>query len=158
MGLPSCLYLQHLKENLYTQAETDTEAAWMVLLFQPKFTAQVHRLLSVNLGWTCRYILTLLLIFQQCFSTGYLLHDLLCARSRNQALETHEMLARDVEADIIVLKHISRILGHWNDPALIVSHFKASFWALNKKRCHAHRPDRKAVMGCYNVRNSTDML
>ena len=27
MGLPSCLYLQHLKENLYTQAETDTEAA-----------------------------------------------------------------------------------------------------------------------------------
>ena len=41
-------------------------------------------------------------------------------------------------------------LLNWH-PALPVSHFQASIWALNKRRCHAHKPDRKAVLGCCNV-------
>ena len=54
--------------------------------------------------------------------------------------------------DILALRHVSRIFGHCNNPALLVTHFQASIWALNRRMCHAHKPDRKAVMGCCNVR------
>ena len=39
-----------------------------------------------------------------------------------------------------------------HNPAFFVSHFQASIWALNRRRCHAHKPDKKAVLGCCNVR------
>ena len=58
----------------------------------------------------------------------------------------------DPPPDILALKHISRIFGHCNTPALLVSNFQASIWALNGRRCHTHKPDRKAVLGCCNVR------
>ena len=54
--------------------------------------------------------------------------------------------------DIFDLKHVSRIFGHCNNQALLVSHFKASIWALKRRRWHTHKPDRKAVLGCCNVR------
>ena len=57
-----------------------------------------------------------------------------------------------IESDILALKHVSRIFGHCNHPALLVSHFQASIWALNRGRGHTHKPDRKAVLGCCNVR------
>ena len=56
------------------------------------------------------------------------------------------------EPDILALKHVSRILGHCNNPTRLVSHFQASIWAPNRRRCHGHKPDRKAVLGCCNVR------
>ena len=60
--------------------------------------------------------------------------------------------------DIFALKHVSRILGHCNDPAL--SHFLASTGARNRWRCLSHKPDKKAVQ-CRVVamcENSTDVL
>ena len=36
-----------------------------------------------------------------------------------------------------------RSSAHCNNPALLVSHFQASFWALNRRRGNAHKPDRK---------------
>ena len=62
---------------------------------------------------------------------------------------------RTYAADILALKHVSRILGHCNNPALLVSNFQASISALNGKRCHTHKPERKAVLGCCNVRESS---
>ena len=54
-------------------------------------------------------------------------------------------------ADILALKHISRILGHCSNPALLVSHFQDSIWALNRRRCHTHKLDKKAVLVCCDV-------
>ena len=58
------------------------------------------------------------------------------------------------DSDIIALKHVSRIIGHCINPALFVSHFQASIWALNRRRCHTHKPDRKALLDWCNVRES----
>ena len=57
-----------------------------------------------------------------------------------------------LQPDILALNHFSRIFGHCNNPALLVSHFQSSISAMNRRRCHAHKPDRKAVLGCCNVR------
>ena len=63
----------------------------------------------------------------------------------------HLQEARPQKSDILALKHVSNIIGHCNNPALLVSHFHASIWALNRRSCHGHKPDRKAVVGCCNV-------
>ena len=54
-------------------------------------------------------------------------------------------------SDIVAQEHASRIFGHCNNPTLLVSHFQVSIWELNRRRCHARKPVRKAVPGCCNV-------
>ena len=66
--------------------------------------------------------------------------------------------------DTLTLKHVSRILGHCNNLALLVSHFQASIGATNRKKCHDHKPVRKAVLGqrilltCFRARRSAMWL
>ena len=51
---------------------------------------------------------------------------------------------------ILALKHVSRVLGHCNNPALFVSHFQASTEQEEMPRTQTGQ--KGSVLGCCNVR------
>ena len=62
-------------------------------------------------------------------------------------------------ADILALKHVSRILGHCNNPALLVSHFQASISALEMPRPQTRLKGRllkcpRILLTCFRARIS----
>ena len=59
-------------------------------------------------------------------------------------MATYELYSYPV---ILALKHeLSDIAGMYKNFTLLVSHFQASIWALNRRRGEAHKPDRKVVL------------